>query len=72
MRNHEKLFSLFDQMTFGDDSGINYGKPEPDLYIATWKKFDEPLVSQCLVFEDSLNGIQAAIKAKMHVCLSLF
>lgn len=41
-----------------------YGKPHPGWYISTAKKlWIEP--SECLVFEDSLNGIISAKSARM-------
>ncbi len=43
------------------------GKPAPDIYLAVAKKLGaEP--SQCLVFEDVPNGIQAGLNAGMTVC----
>jgi len=42
------------------------GKPAPDVYLFTAKKLDiNP--EDCLVFEDSDNGILAAKRAGMHV-----
>jgi len=66
--NNQELFKLFgDNITCGDDEGIKNGKPSPDLFIAAWKKLGEPNLENVLVFEDSLNGIEAAKNAEMKV-----
>ncbi|KAF3982577.1 MAG: HAD family phosphatase [Methylococcales symbiont of Hymedesmia sp. n. MRB-2018] len=41
---------------------IKQGKPEPDIFLAAAKALSTP-VKQCLVLEDSMIGIQAAVKA---------
>ena len=44
----------------------NYGKPHPEVYINTAKMLGvSPL--ECIVIEDSLNGIISGKAAKMHV-----
>ncbi|MCE3295551.1 MAG: HAD-superfamily hydrolase, subfamily variant 3 [Crocinitomicaceae bacterium] len=44
----------------------NYGKPHPDVYINTAKMLGvTPL--DCLVIEDSINGVIAGKAARMHV-----
>lgn len=44
----------------------NYGKPHPEVYINTAKMLAvSPL--ECIVIEDSLNGIISGKAAKMHV-----
>lgn len=46
------------------------GKPAPDSYIVCGKKFvEKPHPSECLVFEDSLVGMEAATAARMKVVL---
>ncbi len=44
----------------------NYGKPHPEVYINTAKMLKvEPI--DCIVIEDSINGVIAGKAAKMHV-----
>ncbi|MBL4706453.1 MAG: HAD-IA family hydrolase, partial [Flavobacteriales bacterium] len=43
-----------------------YGKPHPGIFITTAAKLTvEP--TDCIVFEDSFNGILAGLSARMHV-----
>lgn len=49
----------------GADS-VQHPKPDPEIYLKTAKQLGvEP--QQCMVFEDSLNGLTAAVKAGMNV-----
>lgn len=45
---------------------VDKGKPEPDLFLFASKKMGF-LPENCIVIEDSIVGIKAAIKAKMDV-----
>ncbi len=47
-------------------SMVRQGKPAPDVFLLAAEKmgFDP---SDCIVVEDSLNGVRAAVKAGMHV-----
>ena len=50
----------------GDDPEIEKGKPAPDIFLLAAKRLNvEP--QHCLVFEDSIAGIEAAIAAGMSV-----
>jgi len=42
------------------------GKPAPDVFLSTARKFNRT-PAECLVFEDSLNGVIAARRAGMKV-----
>lgn len=54
----------FDEIT--DDTRITRGKPDPEIFLVTAEKMNiEP--GNCIVFEDSLYGIEAARKAGMKV-----
>ncbi len=45
---------------------VQRGKPEPDLFLFAAKKLDEK-PENCIVIEDSLNGVKAASAAGMEV-----
>ena len=49
-----------------DASHIKNGKPNPEIYLKSISKLGlEP--NQCIVFEDSLSGVQAALDSGAHV-----
>ena len=58
------LYDLFDAVVTLDDVGR--AKPEPDLFLEAARRLGVP-PGRCLVFEDSLPGIEAARQAGMHV-----
>ncbi|MCL6445563.1 MAG: HAD-IA family hydrolase [Alicyclobacillus sp.] len=61
--NHLGIRDFFDYVV--DPSGLR-GKPAPDIFIAAAKGIDlEP--AECIVFEDSVVGVQAAFAAGMQV-----
>lgn len=61
---HEKMFSAFQEIVTGDD--VKRGKPAPDIYIEAAKRLGvRP--SECLVFEDALNGAHSGKRAGCHV-----
>ncbi|SFV34211.1 HAD family hydrolase [Thermoflavifilum thermophilum] len=49
-----------------DSSQVKHGKPAPDLYWLAAEKIKVP-PQKCMVFEDSLNGVQGALAAGMYV-----
>lgn len=59
--NIKKYFSIIHSAEFEE-----YGKPHPAVFISTAKKLNV-LPQNCLVFEDSLNGVIAAKAARMKV-----
>ncbi|CAG8501469.1 9729_t:CDS:2 [Cetraspora pellucida] len=63
--NNRELFDMFDSITCGNDANVKNGKPAPDLFLAACEKMGNPPTNQCLVFEDSINGIKAAKNANM-------
>ncbi|HRP43310.1 MAG TPA: HAD family phosphatase [Ginsengibacter sp.] len=49
-----------------NSSHIKKGKPDPEIFITTARQlYTAP--AECLVFEDSLPGVEAALRAGMHV-----
>lgn len=53
----------FDQIVSGED--VSEAKPAPDIFEKAWQKAGSPQKSQCLVLEDSINGIKAAANAQL-------
>ena len=58
------LSQYFDILT--DASGVANAKPDPEIYIKSANQLGMS-VSDCLVFEDSVSGIQSATAACMTV-----
>lgn len=52
-------------MTIVDVTSIKKGKPDPEIYHLAAQRL-EVTASKCIVFEDSIHGIQAAVSAGMH------
>lgn len=60
------LADAFDAVVSSDE--VSHGKPEPDVYLETARRLGvDP--RDCLVVEDSLNGVLAGIAARMTVVL---
>lgn len=64
--NHQQWLQLFEITTLGDDPEIELGKPAPDIFLLAAKRL-KANPQQCLVFEDSVAGMEAAIAAGMSV-----
>jgi HAD superfamily hydrolase (TIGR01509 family) len=64
--NHQQWLKVFEIMTLGDDPELKQGKPAPDIFLLTAKRLNAS-PEQCLVFEDSVAGMKAAIAAGMSV-----
>jgi HAD superfamily hydrolase (TIGR01509 family) len=63
---HKKWLEAFDLFVFGDDPEIVEGKPAPYIFLLAAQRLGAK-PEECLVFEDSIAGMQAAIAAGMSV-----
>lgn len=59
-----RLNGIFDVVLTSND--VENGKPDPEIYLKAREKLNVS-PDTCLVFEDSLNGIEAALHAGMQV-----
>ncbi|XP_022824057.1 pseudouridine-5'-phosphatase-like isoform X1 [Spodoptera litura] len=66
-----KLFAMFHHMVCAGDPEVDRGKPHPDIYLMAAAKFpDKPKPVKCLVFEDSVCGLEAGLAAGMQVVMT--
>jgi HAD superfamily hydrolase (TIGR01549 family) len=61
------LTAAFDFVATHDD--VEQGKPSPEIYLLVAAELDVP-PAECLVIEDSLSGVKAALAAGMH-CIAV-
>ncbi len=64
LRKHPLFEELFDFIISGDQ--IKKSKPDPECYLTAARKIDVP-AARCVVFEDSVNGLNAGLNAGMKV-----
>lgn len=62
---HPEFETLFDVILTSED--FKRSKPEPDCYLTAAAHFSVSH-NQCVVFEDSINGLKAGKAAQMKVC----
>ena len=66
----EWLKEDIDKVVTGDDKRIKNGKPAPDIFIIGAKELGlEP--EECIIFEDALSGITAAIKSGAKIVVAI-
>lgn len=67
-QKHSDLFGLFSHVVCGSDKDLLRCKPAPDIYLLAKKRFGDCHDNgNCLVFEDSENGVVAGLAAEMNV-----
>ena len=62
------VYKLFDIIVSGDE--VENGKPVPDIFLETAARLNV-IPSECVVVEDSFNGVKAAKSAGMY-CLGYY
>ena len=62
--NELGIHDLFDSIICGDE--VNFGKPNPEMFDKTINRFNIKK-DNCIIFEDSIEGINAAINAGINV-----
>ena len=60
------LLSYFDAVVSGQE--VEHAKPAPDIFLLAAKKLG-CAPEDCVVFEDSFNGVRAGKRAGMFVCM---
>jgi len=63
---HHAWFQRFSVVVCGDDPEVPRLKPDPAIFLVAARRLGAP-PEQCLVFEDSPAGVQAAVAAGMQV-----
>lgn len=64
-QRHPEFEAFFDVILTSED--FKRSKPEPDCYLTAAAHFSVSH-NQCIVFEDSINGLKAGKAAQMKVC----
>jgi pseudouridine-5'-monophosphatase len=64
--SHHAWFERFSAVVCGSDPEVTRLKPAPDIFLEAARKLGVP-PSSCLVFEDSLAGVEAALAAGARV-----
>ncbi|MEE8311411.1 MAG: HAD-IA family hydrolase [Candidatus Binatia bacterium] len=64
--SHAAWFSMFSVVVTGDDPRVGEGKPAPDIFLVAAAEIGAA-PGDCVVFEDSPAGVEAALAAGMQV-----
>ena len=59
-----KIYEKFDSIICGDE--VRKGKPDPEMFDETVDRFNLKK-EECLIFEDSVEGVSAAVNSKVDV-----
>ncbi len=59
-----KIYEKFDSIICGDE--VKRGKPDPEMFDETINRFNLKK-EECLIFEDSVEGVSAAVNSKVDV-----
>ena len=59
-----KIYEKFDSIICGDE--VRKGKPDPEMFDETIDRFNLKK-EECLIFEDSVEGVSAAINSRVDV-----
>ena len=62
--NELKIYEDFDSIICGDE--VKKGKPNPEMFDETVNRF-KLKKKECLIFEDSVEGVSAAVNSKVDV-----
>ena len=62
--NELKIYEKFDSIICGDE--VKRGKPNPEMFNKTVSRF-KLKKKECLIFEDSLEGVSAAVNSEVDV-----
>lgn len=65
-KHHKAWLQPLKVIVTGDDPEVLRGKPEPDIFLEAARRL-KVAPEECLVLEDSLNGVKAAQAAGMSV-----
>ncbi|CZR01538.1 HAD family hydrolase [Trichococcus ilyis] len=60
------ISQYFRYQVCGDE--VSFAKPDPEIFLSAWKPLGIPK-EDCLILEDSLNGVRAAFDAGIEVIM---
>ena len=70
MNHQDWVKSDFDIIIYGNDKRVVNGKPSPDIFLVAAKELGvRP--EECIIFEDAINGVQAALNTGASIVVGL-